>query len=198
MPSAAILAGGLARRFGGRDKSALVIGGLTILNRQLRVLTCVSDDVMVVVASDRAMPLPAPMRPITDRRAGKGPIAGLGAALAEARHRELILVACDMPFLDAGFLAYLVSRAAQVDAVVPRTERGYHPLCAVYTREAAPFLARALDADRLRMNDLMNEMAVRDVRGEEIDAFGPRGELLANVNSPSEFEELEALSGHKL
>ena len=47
MPSAAILAGGHARRFGGRDKSALVVGP-TILERQLPVLAGLADDIMIV------------------------------------------------------------------------------------------------------------------------------------------------------
>ena len=38
MQTAAILAGGRARRLGGRDKSRLVIGGRTILERQIDVL----------------------------------------------------------------------------------------------------------------------------------------------------------------
>ena len=198
MPSAAILAGGLARRFGGRDKSGLIVGGKTILERQLAALAGVSDDVMLVVSGDRRPPLAVPVRIVADRVAGKGPLGGLDAALAAARQREVILIACDMPFLNANFLRHLVSLAAGVDAVVPRTERGYHPLCAVYTREVAPLVARALDAGRLRMTDVLNEIAVRDVCGDEIDAFGAREELLANVNSPSEFGELEALPGHKL
>ena len=48
MPSAAILAGGTASRFGGRDKSALVVGGRTILERQLTELSRVTHDLMLV------------------------------------------------------------------------------------------------------------------------------------------------------
>ena len=43
MTSAAILAGGRARRFGGRDKSALLVGGRTILERQIDALDGVVD-----------------------------------------------------------------------------------------------------------------------------------------------------------
>ena len=38
MASAAILAGGRASRFGGSDKSALVVGGRSILDRQIEEL----------------------------------------------------------------------------------------------------------------------------------------------------------------
>ena len=49
MASAAILAGGRASRFGGRDKSALIVEGLPILDRQMAALAEVTDDVMLVV-----------------------------------------------------------------------------------------------------------------------------------------------------
>jgi molybdopterin-guanine dinucleotide biosynthesis protein A len=39
MPSAAIAAGGQARRFGGRDKSGLLVEGRSILDRQLGTLS---------------------------------------------------------------------------------------------------------------------------------------------------------------
>lgn len=196
MTSAAILAGGHARRFGGRDKSRLVVEGATILDRQIAVLGQLSDDVMLVGAAGNASPA-ALARPVADRIAGKGPLGGLDAALAAARYPAVILVACDMPFLRADFLEYLASFAPAADAVVPRTERGYHPLCAVYTRACHPFVERALSAGRLRMIDLLDEVSVRDVGVDEIERFGPRAELLANVNSPAEFEELGALPGHK-
>ena len=44
MLSVAILAGGDARRFGGRDKSALVVDGRTILERQIAELSTVTPD----------------------------------------------------------------------------------------------------------------------------------------------------------
>src|SRR2546423_227500 len=50
MRSAAILAGGLATRFGGRDKSALVVDGRSILERQIAELSPVVDDLMILDA----------------------------------------------------------------------------------------------------------------------------------------------------
>jgi len=48
MSTAAILTGGRAARFGGRDKSALVIEGRSILERQIMELLHVTDDVRLV------------------------------------------------------------------------------------------------------------------------------------------------------
>jgi molybdenum cofactor guanylyltransferase len=141
---------------------------------------------------------PSRARLVPDRIAGCGPLGGLDAALTSARHPEVVLLACDMPFISAGFIASLLAAAPGFDAVVPKTERGYHPLCAVYTRGCVGAVEQALAEGRLAMTALLERIRVREVHGEEIDRFGPPQHVLANINTPAEFEELEALPGHKL
>jgi molybdopterin-guanine dinucleotide biosynthesis protein A len=206
MASAAILVGGLARRFGGRDKSALVVEGRSILERQLQALAPITDDVMIVGADPadlesrfrKAIDAGSHIRAIADRIAGSGPLGGLDAALAAARDDALILIACDMPFVETAFLQYLVAESHGVDAVVPRTDRGYHPLCAVYTRACRGAVSERLGRRDLALSGLIQAVRARLIVGEEIERFGPARRLLANVNTPGEFDELEALLDHKL
>jgi molybdenum cofactor guanylyltransferase len=196
MPSAAILAGGRASRFGGRDKSALIVGGRTILERQLAELAAVTDEVMLVVGEGGGREAPAGLRLVADRVRDCGPLGGLDAALAAARHDALVLIACDMPFVTARLLQHLLALTAEADAVVPRTERGYHPLCAAYTRACRPAVAAHLDRGMFRMTDFLAAVRVRVVTGPELDALGDRHRLLANVNTPAEYDGVDAL-GHE-
>jgi len=185
MDSVAILAGGDARRFGGRDKGALVVDGRTILERQISELSTVTPDVRVIRREDDLVP-------------GCGPLGGLHAALNAARGDALFLVACDMPFVTAALAAYLLMLAGDADAVVPRTDRGYHPLCAVYGRACLPAVERRLAERRLKMLDLLHDLRVRDVTADDLGRFGNCDRLLANVNTPAEYyASLEALQGHK-
>ncbi len=202
MDSAAILAGGQATRFGGRDKSALLIDGRTLLDRQLDALTPLTDDVMIVGGGARgdgarAFQASGP-RTVDDIVPGCGPLGGLHAALTAARGDALLLVACDMPYLSPAFAAYLLSLAGGADIVVPRSERGYHPLCAVYTRACLEPAAARLAERRLKMRELVDSMRTRVVPIEEIRQFGDPERLLTNVNTPADYAALEALQGHKL
>jgi molybdopterin-guanine dinucleotide biosynthesis protein A len=202
MASAAILAGGTATRFGGRDKGALLVDGRTILERLIAELSVVTDDILLVTADRPAQAVRAPdhsgLRVIADRVPHSGPLGGLDAALAAARDESLILVAGDMPFVTSRLIEYLLNLTKEADAVVPRTERGYHPLCAAYTRACLPAVAARLHQRRLKMTSLMEDVRVRVVTALELDAFGDRGRLLANINTPAEFESLEAGFGHEL
>jgi molybdenum cofactor guanylyltransferase len=198
MRSAAILAGGRASRFGGRDKSALVVDGATILERQIAALTAVVGDAGVLLVGARAPR--AGIRAADDIMPGSGPLGGIHAALTilTARPEDAVFVAaCDMPYLAAPFVAHLFELAANADLVLPRTERGYHPLCAVYTGRCLEPIARRLAEGRLKVMDLAGDVRTRVVAREEIDRFGNRHRLLANVNTPAEYAALEAVQGHK-
>ncbi|MBI4487065.1 MAG: molybdenum cofactor guanylyltransferase [Acidobacteria bacterium] len=198
MWSAAILAGGQATRFGGRDKGSLVVDGDTIRARQLAVLSQIAEDILIVgLSAAPAVPTAFAVRAVPDRLPGCGPLGGLHTALCEARGNATVIIACDMPFVAAPFLAHLLALTREADAVVPATVRGYHPLCAAYTRACAEPAARRLAAGRLKMADLLEDVRVRVVPAEEMRAFGDPDTLVANVNTPGEFRDLEALHGHK-
>jgi molybdenum cofactor guanylyltransferase len=201
MESAAILAGGRATRFGGRDKGALVVDGQPILQRQIAELARVTNDILIVgahadsgartiqafVGAGGVMP-----RTIADVVAGCGPLGGIHAALREARGDAVFVAACDMPYLNAAFISYLLGLTREADVVVPRTEGGYHPLCAAYTRACLEPIGRRLADRRLKTIDLMLDVRTRIVTPEELDRFGGEGKLLANVNTPAEYAGLAA------
>jgi molybdopterin-guanine dinucleotide biosynthesis protein A len=176
MFSAAILNGGRASRFGGRDKSTLLVDGRTIRDRQVAELSRVTTDLLIV--SRDIVP-------------GCGPLGGLHTALTDARGDAVFVVACDMPFIDAPLVEYLLGLTREAEAVVPRTERGYHPLCAAYTRSCLPAVARRLAQRQLKMTDLFADVRTRVVTSEEIDRFGDRNRLLANVNTQAEYAGIQ-------
>ena len=125
-------------------------------------------------------------------------MGGVHAAVTSALSDTVFVVACDMPYVTAPFAAYLLGLAREADLVLPRTERGYHPLCAVYTRVCLDPIARRIAARTLKMTGLVDEVRVRLVAGEEIERFGDRHRLLANVNTPADYAGLEARQGHNL
>jgi len=191
MFSAAILIGGKATRFEGRDKSALLVDGQTILSRQLAAVADVVDDVMLV-GGTRRYETQTPVHYVEDVVPGCGPLSGLHAALTAARSNGVLLLACDMPFLCEPMLRYLLSLADEGDVVVPQTNRGYHPLCAVYSRACLDPAARRLARGEFKIASLFEEMRVRVVTADALEAFGDPDRLLANVNTSTEYRAIEA------
>lgn len=94
-----VLAGGQSRRMG-RDKTRIKVGGQTLLQRAqdlLRVAGC--DDVLVAGSDD-----------LPDRFPGKGPLAGIDAALRKAKSGRLLVVPVDMPQLQAETIKTLMEQ----------------------------------------------------------------------------------------
>jgi molybdopterin-guanine dinucleotide biosynthesis protein A len=166
----------------------------------------VADDIMIVgVRADgaraegaRAFQASGTYRAIADIVPGCGPLGGLHAALTEMRSDRVFLVACDMPYVDGRFAEYLLSLAGEAAVVVPQTDRGYHPLCAVYTGACLEPVAARLAERRLALHGLFADVPTRIVTPAEISRFGAPSRLLANVNTPDEYAGLDALQSHKL
>lgn len=185
----AILAGGAARRYGGHDKSGLIVAGQPILERQLASVRDVAGSVLFVTnAPERS--LPHPVRIVGDVVRGKGAIGGLFAALLCSTTPWTLALGCDMPFVTTPFLKYLCSLAEREDAeaVVPRSVDGLQPLCAAYSAHAVAAVRRQIEGQSLKMTDLLSKLRVREVPASEVAAFDPRGTLFFNINSPEDYQ----------
>ena len=188
--AAAILAGGQARRFGGRDKSRLVVDGRSIIVRQIEVLQRITPDVFIVAPeAARFADLALPVHP--DALPGAGAIGGLYTALEAATSDRVIVVACDLPFLDEGMLGRLVELAASGDGAWVRTPGGVEPLLACYRREARATVRAEILAGRLKLQDLAAHLQMVELDAEELARFGPAARLLANINTPDDYARIQ-------
>ncbi len=192
MWTAAILGGGQAHRLGGQDKSTLLVGGRTILERQLAVLRDLGVPVLLVGVEQ--WPGAHGLTPVPDRLPGHGALGGLYTALVASETDHVVVIACDMPFLTASFLGHLATLDDAADAVVPRAADGRHPLCARYHRRAAPIVGRHLDAGHLRIGMALDDLTVRELGPGDLAPFDPGGTLLFNVNTPNDYHRACAIA----
>ncbi len=146
MWTGAILAGGRARRLGGLNKAGLVLhpSGASILDRQLTRLSRVVDRT-IIIANDPEKFTGAGVPVIADLVSDGGALGALYTAVHSAKTDRTLVVACDMPFLSEPLLAHLVDVGGAADIAIPRTRRGYEPLCATYSRRSAVELHRLID-----------------------------------------------------
>jgi molybdenum cofactor guanylyltransferase len=182
--SAAILVGGAARRLRGRAKPLLDVGGRTILDRQTHALATLGVK-PTLVTNDPSPFARLGFRTVPDALPG-GALAGLYTALFDATTPHVLVLAGDLPFVTAPFLATLLARRHDVDAVVPRRDGRWHPLCAVYDRRVSTRVhARLLDG-RWRVTDLLDDLRVCEITEADLAAFDSDGRLLMNVNTPDD------------
>jgi len=102
---AVVLAGGGARRLSGADKPAVVVGGRPLLDRVLDSVS--AADRRIVVGPPR--PTRRPVTWCREEPPGAGPVPALAAGLAAVRAQLVLVLAADLPFLDAGVVADLLA-----------------------------------------------------------------------------------------
>ena len=189
--SGVILAGGESRRLG-RDKALERIGDQTLIERVVGCVAPVSAEVIVVVASPpkaAALPLPAEVRVVSDRYPRCGSLGGILTGLSASREPWILLVACDMPFLDPRLMRRLMAMRRGVDAVVPCLEGRPEPLHALYSKACLEPMERMLQGGLLKIAPLFEMVRVRYVDERTIDRIDPNHRSFFNVNSPADVEE---------
>lgn len=187
--SAAILAGGRARRLGGADKASLLVGRARIIDRQLAALSAVADDIRIV-ANDPAPYADLGLRVIADLIPDAGPLGGLYSALLDASHDPVLILACDLPFVTAALLHRLIEAMGEprrtgqgIDAVVPRSGRGLEPLCAAYRKRCAAAARARIERGALQVAGLLHDVRVRELGPGALAPYDD-GSLFENVNTP--------------
>ena len=185
----AILAGGRARRFAGRDKASLAIGGRPILDRLLDAVRPLTPHVFAV--GDRhGAAARAGLHVVTDIIPDAGALGGIYTAVVQSPCDRTLVLGCDMPFVTTAFLERL-ARVTGADAVMPRTTGGYQPLCAIYGRACAPALRSRLDRGERHAAIPPGGVRVAEIGPGELAAYDPEGLLFVNVNTPHDYAQAQ-------
>jgi molybdenum cofactor guanylyltransferase len=182
-----ILAGGKSTRMG-TDKAFVMLDGQTLLVRALQLGRSVSADVRIVGEAAKFQSL-APV--VEDIFHDCGPLGGIHAALRATAADLNLMLAVDVPFVTRAVLDFLISRARSSDAVVtvPQCGGRLHPLCAVYRREFADKVEKALRAGRFKIDALFEARTTLVISECELDAGRFSGAMFRNLNTPEELEQ---------
>ena len=179
-----VLAGGAGRRMGGVDKAALVVGGVTLLDRVLGAARPVCD--RLVVVGPRRPTTVAGVTFVTENEPGGGPGAAVAAGLEAAPGAGVVLVlAADLPLLTAVHLRDLLGAldATGAEAAAASDEGGPNPLLAAYAGPA--LVARA---GTLRAGARAGALLPPDVVAVDL------GRATLNVNRPEDLAAAERLA----
>lgn len=177
----------------GRDKALVQLGGQPLIAHLLTSLKGLGDEILITTNQPEAYE-PFGVRLASDPVPGAGALEGLHTALDAARGDEVLILACDMPFVRRPLLEYMLGRAPEADIVVPYRDGRYEPLHAVYRREAClPPLRSALDAGEKRMISFFPQVRVLKIEAPEIRRFDPEELGFFNVNTPEELRKAERM-----
>lgn len=183
-----ILVGGKSLRMG-RPKALLPFAGVPLVEHVARVAQVVTGAPVLVGAEGNYGGLG--FRGIADDRPNLGPLGGILTALRETEREWNLILGCDLPFLTREWLEFLVARAidSSADGVIPVSERGYEPLCAMYRKRAGRAMGIAVDRGVRKITDGLAKLTLARIEPAEWKAFDRRGGLFKNINTPADYQD---------
>jgi molybdenum cofactor guanylyltransferase len=162
-PILGIFVGGSSRRLGGIPKGTLrhPVEPTSLVEHALSLARRLGSEAVLVGRHDAYADLGAVM--LADAPAGIGPMGGLAALIAYAGRRDVIAIACDMPYVPLELVERMVATPGGA-AVVPRRTGGLEPLCALYRPDAVrEVLERAIADRRFSLQSILTEVEVREL-----------------------------------
>ena len=175
----------------GRPKGALLVEGRPLAANAATLLGPLCGQVLISVPPEGRNP--APRYPaVRDRKpAGRGPLAGIGAAFEQTSGADLLVLACDYPQMTVKVLQALLSGDdGEHDLVLLCDGNGRdHPLVGLWKGACAGAVREALEDRRFKVRALLGELRVRRIHPPELlDLDLDRA--LINLNTP---EDLAAI-----
>lgn len=183
-----ILSGGKNSRMGS-NKAFLDVGGERLIDRTVRIYREIFTKI-ILVTNEPHLYLDQDVTIVTDLEKNKGPLMGIYTGLFWASSDPVFFAACDMPFLNADFIRYLIEQAAGFDIVVPETADGLQPLHAVYSQGCLAPIKALLARDRLKVTGFYKGMKVKIVSQAVVQGFDPEGRPFLNINTPDEYVKI--------
>ena len=180
-----VLAGGRSRRMQ-RDKASLEYDGRAQLARAVDLLAPLVARCFVSVRGEQLYdPHRAAYATIADRLPDLGPIGGIHAAQQEHPEAAWLVLACDLPFLDAATLQQLI--AARAPARLATAFRSSHdgkpePLCAIYEPSSRSPIGAWIEAGNKCPRSFL---AQADVALLDLQTSA----ALDNINTPEEYQQ---------
>lgn len=180
-----ILVGGKSSRMG-RDKALLEISGKPLAARTAEMVKPLVASVMLIGEPRRQTELGLPV--IADRWPGAGPLGAIATALLGTTKLWALILACDLPYLNAKWIQSLCERALAAepnfcDALVPSSENGLEPLCAIYRAAAGGTLARAVENGTRKVTNGLALLKIQAIPEAEWSRFSSDRKLFNNLNT---------------
>ena len=188
----AILAGGHSSRFGS-NKALFAPDGETLISKAAGLLRSVAREVLVSASQTNAGDYDfLGLDIVVDQHPDSGPMGGLETLLQRCTTQWLLVLTCDMPFVDKDALVTMISSlAGESDNALHQKDRPHalawqrrdgsiSPFPLLMERSALPKLQSRMRTGSLSMKGLLRDLDTYYI-------MSPCNRLLSNINRPEDW-----------
>ncbi len=182
----AVLAGGQNTRFP-YLKGFIETGGSTIIARNIGLLVEVAGNV-VISANEPEQYFRFGKPLVGDVVVPGGPMAGIYSVLRCTAAEWVLVVACDMPFIEPRLISYIRDRRVG-DAAVALFGGMPQPLPGLYGRTALDAMREAIKRGSRSLISLLEVIDTVLIEEDEVRRFDPDGRSFVNINTVEDLKK---------
>jgi molybdenum cofactor guanylyltransferase len=191
--SGVILAGGMSTRFNGRDKAMIEVNGKRILDHIHAVYSEVFSEIILVTNTPQAY-LDWNLLMVSDLFQVRSSLTGIHAGLFYTSRPYAFVSACDAPFLKQELVHLLISQARPgADVVMPETDKGLEPLCAVYSKSCLNSIAVHIRQEKLKIQQVFHKSRINRISEARLRKADPDLVSFININTPEDLMRVASL-----
>ena len=166
----------------GQDKGSLPFGDETMMERIVRLVQDLADEVIVVGRRDQVGVT------IHDAVEDQGPLSGIAAGLAASATDLNVVVACDMPLIRPAVLRRLLEAVDNNDACVAIIDGHASALCGVYRSRVAAEAQALLDSGERRVMRLLDQVQTKRVDAALLRDIDPELDTFVSVDTADKYQ----------
>lgn len=187
--TAAILAGGQARRMGGQDKGLIELSGKAMIEYVIAALQPQVDKIIINANRNQDIYAKYGMPVIADNYAGfNGPLAGMASCMKAIDTEYMITTPCDSPFVPDDLVTrmYAALQDNQADISVADSGDRIQPVFSLLKCSLLDSLLVYLDSGERKIDRWFQQHVMTTVD------FSDKPETFLNVNTPEDIKDIEA------
>lgn len=187
--TAAILAGGKSSRMG-FDKQLLMEDDRRILETVIETLKQEFPDILIVTAKPQLYE-GIGVRLCSDLYPGRGPLAGVHAALRNTRSQYVYLLACDMPVVNLPFIRHMKQKLLEtrMDICASRYNERMEPFNTFYSRALLGEVIHRLETGNSSLFRFIHASRTCVLSQEDAACFDKELRMFTNINTRTEYQK---------
>ncbi len=185
----------------GRPKEWLPFGGETLLQRIVRLIEPMVDEIVLAASAGQELPpVGENVLRVDDTVAGCGPMQGLLSGLRAARQRNceaVLAAAVDLPLLQPSLVARMLSLLGTADDAIAAIHADHRqPLPAVYRTSIIPMVEQLLSERAYALQGLLDRVPMRWLTPQDYMDIDPDGFSFLRMNTPADYQRaLQLIAG---
>ncbi|TRX21700.1 molybdenum cofactor guanylyltransferase [Flavobacterium franklandianum] len=186
--NAYILAGGKSSRMG-TDKGLLLFEGKPMIQYVMEQMQPIFDKIVIV--SNNLEYEKFGLEVIPDLIKAIGPAGGIYTALNHSDCQLNFMVSCDMPFVTAAAIEFILKNAQENQIVLLENQGKIEPLFGIYSKECEEIWLQLIGQEKVKLQDMVLHFRLKTIPVENNEIFAAT--FFKNINTKEDFNNVSKL-----